>query len=46
MSFEKKELENNYNEKRNIKDFNKYVKELKSNNIIEIGNKEQIILEK
>lgn len=46
MSFEKKELENNYNEKHNIKDFNKYVKELKSNNIIEIDNKEQIILEK
>ena len=46
MSFEKKELENNYNEKHNIKDFNKYTKELKSSNIIEIDNKEQIILEK
>ena len=46
MPFEKKELENNYNKKHNIKDFNKYTKELKSSNIIEIDNKEQIILEK
>lgn len=46
MSFEKKELENNYNKKHNIKDFNKYTKELKSSNIIEIDNEEQIILEK
>ena len=46
MSFEKKELENNYNEKHNIKDFNKYVKELKSNNITKMEDKEQIILEK
>ena len=40
MSFEKKELENNYNKNHKINDLNKYLKELKNSNIIIVNDKD------
>lgn len=45
-SFEKEELETNYNEKHKIKNMKEYEKELKANNVIEVKEPKEIKKEK
>ena len=45
-SFEKEELETNYNEKHKIKNMEEYEKELKANNVIEVKEPKEIKKEK
>ena len=45
-SFEKEELETNYNEKHKIKNMKEYEKELKANNVIEVKEMKEIKKEK
>ena len=45
-SFEKEELETNYNEKHKIKNMEEYEKELKTNNVIEVKEPKEIKKEK